>query len=391
MKQMTRTFWKCFLLVAISSLACQACSILPVSKIDTAARNGSDAEVERLIQAGADVNSNAGRWGRTPLHTAAFYGHTKTAQLLLQKGAYVNGRDGSRNTPLHMTVDKGKDKSKGHPETAELLIKNGADVNARNAYGGTSLMWASSFGYYEVAQLLIQNGADLNTANERGTALDRALQRNNKKMADLLRKHGASESGSAARAHANNRGSYGVSDSRFAFLDDVYHRDQFGQTPLFMAVFGGSVTEVERLLQKGADVNAKADNGQTPLMWAARHGRDQVAQLLIQKGADVHAKDNKGHTPLFWAAGEGPGEGRYKTAQLLIQNGADVNVKAGKYGSTPLHSAVFFGYTKMVQLLIQNGADVNAKDIKSRTPLQRAILGKKEKVADLLRKHGAKE
>jgi len=44
-----------------------------------------------------------------------------------------------------------------------------------------------------------------------------------------------------------------------------------------------------------------------------------------------------------------------------------------------------------VRLLLEYKADVNIKDAKGRTPLALAVEMKYMKVADLLRKHGAKK
>ena len=43
----------------------------------------------------------------------------------------------------------------------------------------------------------------------------------------------------------------------------------------------------------------------------------------------------------------------------LIQNGAQLN-ELDEFGMTPLHCAVYCGYTEIVKLLIDAGADVNA-------------------------------
>jgi ankyrin repeat protein len=59
------------------------------------------------------------------------------------------------------------------------------------------------------------------------------------------------------------------------------------------------------LLDKGANVKAKADFGQTPLSRAADKRHEAVVRLLLDKGADVEAKDEYGQTPLSRAAANG--------------------------------------------------------------------------------------
>src|SRR3989338_5994357 len=76
-------------------------------------------------------------------------------------------------------------------------------------------------------------------------------------------------------------------------------------TPLQMAARSGDIEAAHKLIEQGADVNAKDNNGQTPLHWAASNGNKEAAELLISKGADVNAKDNNGQTPLHWVASNG--------------------------------------------------------------------------------------
>ena len=57
---------------------------------------------------------------------------------------------------------------------------------------------------------------------------------------------------------------------------------------------------------------------------------------------------------------------------------------------TPLHWAAREGRKEVAELLISKGAEVNIQDKYINTPLDMAILWKAPKVADLLRKHGAK-
>lgn len=53
-----------------------------------------------------------------------------------------------------------------------------------------------------------------------------------------------------------------------------------------------------RLVQSGANVNAKGLDNDTPLHDAASNGHLKLIKLLVERGADIHAKNAKGKTPL---------------------------------------------------------------------------------------------
>ena len=53
----------------------------------------------------------------------------------------------------------------GHTETARLPIEKGADLNTADKYGNTALIWAACHGHTKTAQLLIEKGADPKAAN----------------------------------------------------------------------------------------------------------------------------------------------------------------------------------------------------------------------------------
>ncbi len=73
-----------------------------------------------------------------------------------------------------------------------------------------------------------------------------------------------------------------------------------GATPLHLAVLCDQGEIAQFLIEKRANLNAKAkdEHGGTPLHWAAALGRIEMAKRLIEAGADVNAKDNSGFTPL---------------------------------------------------------------------------------------------
>lgn len=71
-----------------------------------------------------------------------------------------------------------------------------------------------------------------------------------------------------------------------------------GWTPLHEACSHGWYEVALRLLQSGANVNARGLDNDTPLHDAAINGHVKVAKLLVERGADINAKNSKGKTPL---------------------------------------------------------------------------------------------
>lgn len=145
-------------------------------------------------------------------------------------------------------------------------------------------------------------------------------------------------------------------------------------------------TPVDRLLDAGREVMAKADNGGTLLHWAAANDHAEVAERLIAEGLDIDVRDKNGDAPLHWAAGWN----KAAAATVLIAHGADVNARRGD-GATPLHDAARSGALNVAGLLIAKGAGLNAKDAAGRTPLALALANGRKDVADLLKKNGARE
>jgi hypothetical protein len=82
---------------------------------------------------------------------------------------------------------------------------------------------------------------------------------------------------------------------------NVNGADSYGRTALMFAAFNGQIETVTKLIELGADVNARGKGAfewQTPLVSAAMKGHTEVVVKLIEKGADVGAKDKYGETAL---------------------------------------------------------------------------------------------
>jgi len=90
--------------------------------------------------------------------------------------------------------------SQGDKEMVELLLEAGAPINAvtdrPNGGPTTALCNAVWAGHYEIAEVLCNAGADCNMTGGKfyRRLLDHALKHSDKKMVDLLVKHGAKPS-----------------------------------------------------------------------------------------------------------------------------------------------------------------------------------------------------
>jgi hypothetical protein len=92
--------------------------------------------------------------------------------------------------------------------------------------------------------------------------------------------------------------------------------------------------------------------------WAAARRNDvEALRRLLDQGADVDARDARGHSPLLLAAYAGS-EGAF---DLLLARGADPDA-TDDAGNTALMGATFKGYTGLVAKLLAAGADRSAKN-----------------------------
>ncbi|WP_396601853.1 ankyrin repeat domain-containing protein [Algibacter sp. R77976] len=92
-----------------------------------------------------------------------------------------------------------------------------------------------------------------------------------------------------------------------------------------VSIAKGDLETVQKLISRGADVNAKS-NGMTPVMYAAKFNRTDILELLIVHGANLKAKSDKKMTALKYAQLHGA-----KDAETIIVKAiADAKAKKRK-------------------------------------------------------------
>ena len=117
----------------------------------------------------------------------------------------------------------------------------------------------------------------------------------------------------------------------------------------------------------------------------AKTGNVAGIRTLLAAGADVDAADASGFTPLHVAAAQGHAD----AVKALLAAGADIEAVTDK-GHTPLHAAAWVGQVDVVAALLAAGAYPEAETEGGVTPLHAARANKHYKIANMLKRAGAR-
>ena len=139
----------------------------------------------------------------------------------------------------------------------------------------------------------------------------------------------------------------------------MFFNKWFVRPNLWSAAKRGDVSEIERLVASGHNVNEKKQSesieSATPLHIAAHAGQLAAVKALVKIGAKLDAKDGDGKTPLMSAATTLEGK---EICDHLVDLGANVNAQ-DKSGMTALDYAALAGSVSIVKQLLSRGASPN--------------------------------
>jgi len=71
-------------------------------------------------------------------------------------------------------------------------------------------------------------------------------------------------------------------------------RDMNGRAPLHLVAAAGNEADVKRIIELGADRDARNDSNQTPLHVAITKGNVAAAGLLVKLGVNMEARTHDG-------------------------------------------------------------------------------------------------
>lgn len=159
---------------------------------------------------------------------------------------------------------------------------------------------------------------------------------------------------------------------------------------LHIACEKGKIDCVKILLENNAIVNIRDKWGMTPIRYCLSTDYDDIAVVLIQKDPEAVDSQDKYGKSVLHAAVE---DGSEKFVRLLVRMGADVNITTD-FGVTPLMTLMSSkntdNYFLLMNILIDAGADVLAEDYRNkRTALHLSAITKKVDAVELLLEHNA--
>ncbi|XP_063953548.1 ankyrin repeat and SOCS box protein 13-like isoform X1 [Lytechinus pictus] len=138
---------------------------------------------EMLVKHGADINA-CNIDGATALCEACCHGNIEIVKLLLSKGAIPNPTL-ARTSPLHEAAFR------GHTKCVEELIKAGSNLEASDLHYGTPLHAACNMGQTGTIKVILKAGGNVNAIMNHTSPLHVAAGIKNPDLVDVLLEYGA--------------------------------------------------------------------------------------------------------------------------------------------------------------------------------------------------------
>ena len=376
--------------------------------------------VKALISKGADATT-ANSYGVKPISLAALNGNEEIMKVLLAAGADADSELAGGETAL-MTAAR-----TGIPGVVQLLIDAGADPNATERKGQTATMWAAAAGNTEALKILLEAGAEWKKPLRSGyTPFFFAIREGHRDIVRLFLQKGADINASMEAERSGGKlpkkGTtpliLAIENGHFDLAADLLdagadpNDQKSGYTPLHTLTWvrkpnrgdgddgtppppGSGIMSstqfIRRLLESGADPNARLDRGSsgrgrlntkgaTPFLIASMTADLEFLRILHEFGADPNLPNVDNATPLMAAAGIGtlaPGEvagtepEAMEVIEYLLSLDADVN-HVDDNGETAMHGAAYKCFPAVVDQLHKSGARLDIWNRKNKygwTPL----------------------
>lgn len=305
----------------------------PTTALNMAAYDKDTETVQRLLAKGADPNLS---FHGTPLGHAISvnrslpspsgnYGQRTSAEqeqvrqvvlMLIESGADVN-QEHHNYSPLLRAI------AVGDRKLVAILVEQGADISIKGKENESAVYLAARYGHPEILQQLLNRYQPRLDDIDAFLAVRAAGRNRDKRSMDLLLASGLKLGGfydptfmkvERARlypsidsddelAEAIKSGNWMYVDALLAAGLDFERNDGDG-TPQVIR-FASDAERLEKLVDRGADLNVSMYGGATPMHHFAtcKHCRNPIKAMenLVAQGALINAEDDRGRTPLYAA------------------------------------------------------------------------------------------
>ena len=147
------------------------------------------------------------------------------------------------------------------------------------------------------------------------------------------------------------------------------------------AVQNNNLSEMKKLLAKGADINyVDNSNNLCALSYAAYLNNIDITLFLIKNGANIEGNVKNPNSPIGFAILNN----NVNIVELFIKSGIDPNFAWKGRGGTLLTQAVQMGKLEVVMALLRHGANVNYCGNGKHSPLFRSIIHGRNNVMEYL-------
>ncbi|KAK4149122.1 ankyrin-3 [Chaetomidium leptoderma] len=291
-----------------------------------------------------------------PLHVAAFLGLVSWTRHLLGRGEELNGLS-KGFSPVQAAACSGRP-----PDTVKLLLEEGADVNAENEVGRTAFHHYLRRGDITIGgvRMFLEHGANPSascSAVHHNALQYFAMRGEDPEILHLLLEHGAD-------------------------INAIHPDDDWQFPPLHVLLIRPEVPGplLEAFVKCNADTNWENVASARPLQMVCSNGQLENLKILLQSEVlEIDDTDLHGTTAVHEAAFYNYS----KCVAAVLEHGADPDI-ADKLNRIALHTAGRKGLVDAVRVLLQYTKQVNLLDTHGWSPLFCACLGKEEEAASLI-------
>ncbi|PSN40923.1 hypothetical protein C0J52_16258 [Blattella germanica] len=316
--------------------------------LETAAADECVNVIQLMFDYGACDSTFYFSHKRTLLHVAAFLGHLKLSQFLIDRGADLEARDVFGLTPLMVS-------SLNHNHKNNATCKRGWNA-IHYVFGGRYSRFTPNIDDEYKTQahglesstsdgilILLEHGANPYVGSEFRYSIlrDKWIHLNDVIKGILDKPHNifVGNINLIAKSYKKKKSKYDLKHSGSHFHEsealqqilDKYEeqnamkedikcknpenakkliksgqhpniKDEYGNTVAHFAVNYNLVSTVDLLLNLECDFDGFNRNGETPLLTAIKLGNEEFARKLLKLGANPNANDKYGNSPMHYAA-----------------------------------------------------------------------------------------